>query len=280
MKKIISLLVVIALIATLATTAFAAKVGETVEVAFVTEGNPGFAAFEVALNYDAEALTLVGLAKGKLCNADGSFAKNLKNGKATYAHTENSTGDGVLFVATFEITDKAVAGTKYTVSATLNEKATANAAAEKVTFGIKSVEIEIEGEHVHAWTEWAEVKAPTCTEYGVEERTCACGETETRQGAKPLGHAFGEWKNIGNPNYHEHVCVRCDAKENEPHDFEKTETAEKITWTCKVCGYTKEQGLDPVPGTGDITPIVVTSAFAVIAMITLAGYMLKRKFAL
>ena len=103
MKKIISLLVVIALIATLATTAFAAKAGDTVQVSFVTEGNPGFAAFEIALNYDAKALELVDLTKGELCSADGSFAKNLKNGKATYANTENSTGDGVLFVATFKV---------------------------------------------------------------------------------------------------------------------------------------------------------------------------------
>jgi LPXTG-motif cell wall-anchored protein len=35
-----------------------------------------------------------------------------------------------------------------------------------------------------------------------------------------------------------------------------------------------------VPGTGDITPVVVTSAFALIALVALAGYMLKRKFAL
>ena len=41
--------------------------------------------------------------------------------------------------------------------------------------------------HEHAFGEWTVVTAPTCTEAGTEERTCSCGEKETRQIAA-LGH--------------------------------------------------------------------------------------------
>jgi predicted nucleic-acid-binding Zn-ribbon protein len=96
--------------------------------------------------------------------------------------------------------------------------------------------------------------------------------------------------NIGNPNYHQHTCVRCDAKENETHkmvemtELEKTEEIEGFlvtikTYECSVCGY-QSVGRDQVALTGDITPVVVSATIAVIGMITLAGYMLKRKFAL
>ncbi len=36
------------------------------------------------------------------------------------------------------------------------------------------------GAHVHSFGEWTTVKATTCTEAGSEERTCLCGEKETR----------------------------------------------------------------------------------------------------
>ena len=42
----------------------------------------------------------------------------------------------------------------------------------------------------HDWGDWAETQAPTCTEKGVEKRTCSvCGETETRD-ITALGHAW------------------------------------------------------------------------------------------
>lgn len=48
-------------------------------------------------------------------------------------------------------------------------------------------------EHQHEFSEWKTVKEPTCTEQGIEERVCSCGEKETRTlGA--VGHSFGEWK--------------------------------------------------------------------------------------
>ena len=46
-----------------------------------------------------------------------------------------------------------------------------------------------EAPHEHEWSDWTQVTAPTCTEAGAEERSCACGETETREIAA-LGHSY------------------------------------------------------------------------------------------
>ena len=46
-------------------------------------------------------------------------------------------------------------------------------------------------EHTHEFGEWTVTKEPTCTEKGTEERTCACGEKETRS-IKAKGHTYVE----------------------------------------------------------------------------------------
>lgn len=47
-------------------------------------------------------------------------------------------------------------------------------------------------EHEHEWGEWKTAKEPTCTEKGVEERVCKCGEKETKE-IDSLGHINGDW---------------------------------------------------------------------------------------
>lgn len=47
-------------------------------------------------------------------------------------------------------------------------------------------------EHEHEWSEWKTAKEPTCTETGVEERACKCGEKETKEITK-LEHVRGDW---------------------------------------------------------------------------------------
>lgn len=263
MKKIISLLVVIVMIATLATTAFAAKAGETVEVVFTAEGNPGFAAYGAVINYPAEVLELVDVKNAQ----NGSFVNN--NGMVGFYATADITGDVDLFVATFKVVENAKAG-EYEVTATLDANSTANAAVEKVTFEIKGATVVVEGEHVHAYTET--IKEPTCTEDGAKIYTCECGDTYSEV-IPALGHLFGKWFGVDD-YYHAHTCERCECKEKEAHEWDETGLK------CVICGYEKDPTLDPVPGTGDITPVVVTSAFALVALVALAGYMLKRKFAL
>ena len=47
-------------------------------------------------------------------------------------------------------------------------------------------------DHTHAFGDWEETTPATCTADGVETRTCACGETETRT-IPATGHTFGDW---------------------------------------------------------------------------------------
>ena len=270
MKKIISLLVVIVMIATMATTAFAAKAGETVEVKFYAEGNTGFGAYGAVINYPADVLELVEVKAGDLKVEGAMFVAN--GNKVSYAYPmANAEGDGVLFVATFKIAENAVPG-EYVVTATLDTKSTTDISQNPVVFAIKDATVTVEGEHVCAFGEWVVEKEPTCTEAGLEARYCDCGAKETKE-IPALGHLFGKWFGVDD-YYHAHTCERCDVKEHEAHEWDETGLK------CTICGWEKDPNLDPVPGTGDITPVVVTATFAVIALITLAGYMLKRKFAL
>lgn len=45
--------------------------------------------------------------------------------------------------------------------------------------------------HTHTYSSWVVVDEPTCTEEGLRERTCSCGEKETEEIAA-LGHTAGE----------------------------------------------------------------------------------------
>ncbi len=49
--------------------------------------------------------------------------------------------------------------------------------------------------HEHEFNEWTITKEATCTEDGMEERTCSCGEKETRD-IEAIGHAFENWATI------------------------------------------------------------------------------------
>lgn len=73
---------------------------------------------------------------------------------------------------------------------------------------------------VHDFGDWTVRTFPTCTEGGIEKRTCtACGAEETRT-VEAKGHTFGEWK--------------------ETKAATRTETGLK-TRTCSVCGATETQ---------------------------------------
>lgn len=46
--------------------------------------------------------------------------------------------------------------------------------------------------HTHSWSSWQMLEAATCIEAGSEERSCSCGEKETRA-TEALGHSEGDW---------------------------------------------------------------------------------------
>ena len=116
-------------------------------------------------------------------------------------------------------------------------------------------------EHTHAYSSWVVVDEPTCTEEGLRERTCSCGEKETEQIAA-LGHTAGEAvrENEKAPtctekgSYEEVVsCTVCGEEISRKmvevaalgHDY-KGEVTDKalclvpgeMTYTCTSAGYT------------------------------------------
>ena len=69
--------------------------------------------------------------------------------------------------------------------------------------------------HEHDWSAWKVTTAATCTEKGVETRTCDCGETETRD-IDALGHDWGAWTLSADGSAYTRACKRdkCTATES------------------------------------------------------------------
>ena len=201
MKKLISMLLVVFMLVTcMATTAFAAEVGDTVEVAVTVSGNPGFGCYTVNLSYDTTALKLVSLSDaGCISAGKGTFLSNAAGNCASFfvMDLNNVTGDGNLFIATFEVLDGAKAGKTYNVSASFEPGSLANANNEDISMGISGGSVTIDKPVCnHVWDEGKVTKDATCTEDGVKTYTCTvpgCGETKTEV-ISATGHKFGEWK--------------------------------------------------------------------------------------
>ena len=74
-------------------------------------------------------------------------------------------------------------------------------------------------EHVHSFGQWSQLTPASCTEDGLEERTCACGERET-QAISALNHNYSsDWTvdtqpDCTNPGSKSHHCLNdgCDSK--------------------------------------------------------------------
>ena len=68
--------------------------------------------------------------------------------------------------------------------------------------------------HQHSYGEWQRVVEPTCTEEGLEERTCYICGIKTSRALPALGHEWSEWyvgeeSSCTSGGYEEHKCVRC-----------------------------------------------------------------------
>lgn len=312
MKKLISMLLVVFMLVTcMATTAFAAEVGDTVEVAVTVSGNPGFGCYTVNLSYDTTALKLVSLSDaGCISAGKGTFLPNAAGNCASFfvMDLNNVTGNGNLFIATFEVLDGAKAGKTYNVSASFEPGSLANANNEDISMGISGGSVTIDCNHV--WDEGKVTKEATCTEDGVKTYTCTvCGETKT-EAIPATGHSFGEWKvtkaatctekgeetrecacgakevreisanghalnTYGKDSTHHWLlCDNCDyVGEKEAHDYD-------YNGVC-VCGATKpvedDPNLDDVPQTGDITPYITMTFVSIMALAAAAAFVLKRK---
>ncbi len=75
--------------------------------------------------------------------------------------------------------------------------------------------------HTHNFGDWTVTKEAACTEAGTETRTCACGETESRE-IPALGHTWDEGKVTTAPTY---------------------DADGVMTYTCIVCGETRTESI-------------------------------------
>ena len=112
---------------------------------------------------------------------------------------------------------------------------------------VETEPVDTETIHTHTWGPWKSVMKPTCTEAGLIQRTCACGEKEQEpvaalghtpgskatcttaqvctlceaQLAPATGHSFGSWYDTKAPTETEsgekrRDCENCDAYETAP----------------------------------------------------------------
>lgn len=96
----------------------AVKVGDTVTLNVSIAGNPGFAAFDFTVKYDAGKLELTKVEQG---NIKGSFTGNENTGKVNFiaaADKKECTEDGVLFTLTFNVKADCADGAQVTLNTT------------------------------------------------------------------------------------------------------------------------------------------------------------------
>ena len=86
----------------------------------------------------------------------------------------------------------------------------------------------------HSLNDWTVTKEPTCTEDGLKTGTCAaCGEANATEVIPAPGHTTGEW--VNDENGHWHICSLCEEKvDAAEHTFE---------WIVDKEATAKEDGL-------------------------------------
>ena len=146
----------------------------------------------------------------------------------------------------------------------------------------------------HNWGEWQTVVEPLCGIEGKAERVCSVGGEKETKVLPAVEHAVSEdW--IYNESEHWHPCDNGCGMEfgHAAHELKwvitKNPTSTRTGLKhqeCTVCGYRGDDveipadpDLDDVPPTGDITPVVIAIVVAVLGMLILVAYVIKRQFA-
>ncbi len=135
-----------------------------------------------------------------------------------------------------------------------------DAPSEKVTY---TVTVTKPVAHVHAFGQWTVVTEATCTEDGLKERVCECGEKESEV-VEAKGHTFGEWTTTVEPTCADgekkRVCSDCGHVEKEvieavsEHTFGEWTVVTPATCTekgqekrtCDSCGEEEFRSIDAI----------------------------------
>ena len=258
MKKVVSILLTIALIASLSIAAFAAgekgaisvttaeaNPGETVTLAVAIDTNPGVAALQIKVKYDETALTLNGMTSTGMAG-NWTIVKY-----AVWDNTADSTYTGKILALEFAVSDNAEAGKSYPVTV---EVAAVNYNEEDVEFTVAAGAIEI-----------AKAEEPT-------EPSVPSEPTEPSEPSEPTEHehVWGAYEH--DADYHWRVCEGCDElSEREAHKFNGEGYC--------ICGYKDPDfdNIDDEPDTGDITSVIACAVLAAASVTGTGITVIKRK---
>ncbi len=227
MKKTISFLIVITILATYMMPIFAAspvtitvsseeaKPGESVTL-YVSISEASIASYGISVVYDHEAFELTEITQGEM--SKGMFIGNVKyasnKGFATMIGLNDYKVNGVLFSVTFKVLT--TIEDDYIVFAEVDNITSADTTA--LSANTVAGKIKVEGpECAHKWGNGVVTKEASCTETGVKTFTCSvCGDTKTET-IKKISHSYGEWTVT--------KAATCTASGQRKH-------------TCKVCNTT------------------------------------------
>ena len=113
--------------------------------------------------------------------ADNAYLTNDDNWVTVASYTGNTSNSTVI---TF---DEPVVGRYFRLDVTKGDNSANWPSTRIYEWSMMGIPADAPGVHEHSWSEWTVTKEATCTEKGEETRTCACGESETREIAA-LGH--------------------------------------------------------------------------------------------
>ena len=129
----------------------------------------------------------------------------------------------------------------------------------------------------HHFGDWTQTKAPTCTEAGVETRSCTCDVTETREAAA-LGHKLTyvpakEATATSEGNIEYYVCSECGMYYS---DAEGKNELEKDSVVIEMLKPEKETN-DPAQTGGNFPVVPVVAIIVLVGIAMPIGYIVKKR---
>lgn len=261
MKKVINLLLLVAIFVTcmvpmayardtevISVGSVSGEVGQQVTVNVSLSGNAagGFKGGSIQLSWNKANLELVAMN-----NVAFTGVANPATGVANHAATTFTEGDCVLTTATFKIL------TKGTHSVSLAKAQLADASGK---FNVATAAGTITGTVApcanHTWGDWNVTANATCEADGSKTRTCSVCDFVDTETIASIGHAYGNWTMVDEDN-HKRTCANDPTHvETDEHDWDNGEITTQPTcknsgvktYTCDDCNGTKTE---EVPATGE-----------------------------
>ena len=268
MKKVISCLAVLLLVALFSVTALASGTngsvssvsvyaGSEVSVPITLSSNAGFSYLKLSIQYDSTKLELLGIKNGTVATDAFVSSGNI----ASWDSSSDITGTGTLATLEFVANSEATGAVAVSVSASecynYNEDNVAvSIAAGTVTINQTqsptlhggAVVGSVARDHTtHTWDAGVVTKEPTCTTTGIIVYTCTgCGDKNIVT-IEATQHKYGAWNSISTTE-HQRVCEYNETHvETAAHSWDagvvtKVPTlvaAGVKTYTCTVCADTK-----------------------------------------